>query len=245
MRPSDPPTLTQMAVQQILELARDRELAPGDLLPTEAEMMRVLGVSRSILREALSYLKGLGVISSRRGSGFRLTQADPVAVFEILLKQIPLLGAMDMNELFLLRSILEVGAVERAVREATDADIHRVREAADALDEVTRRPNCTQAMYNDKELEFHLAVTRPAGCRLLDALNNAIREFFEHEDRLVVQSAEERAEALRRSNIEHRLIALAFELRQPDTAMLGIRRHFAGAEAVIRSDRVGAREADA
>src|SRR5262245_65521989 len=48
------------------------ELAPGDLMPSEREISAAMGVSRSVVREALGRLASLGLVRSVHGSGTRV-----------------------------------------------------------------------------------------------------------------------------------------------------------------------------
>ena len=72
-------TLTQQLIQDILDYIQSHNMKAGDFLPTEDKMREIFNVSRVSLREACSYLKGIGIITSRRGSGFRISEGDFVA----------------------------------------------------------------------------------------------------------------------------------------------------------------------
>lgn len=61
--------LSQQAKEKILEYIRLEELQPDAVLPTEAELMEMLGVSRYIVREALALLEQDRIIYKRQGKG--------------------------------------------------------------------------------------------------------------------------------------------------------------------------------
>jgi len=61
--------LSQQAKEKILEYIRLEELQPDSALPTEAELMEMLGVSRYIVREALALLEQDRIIYKRQGKG--------------------------------------------------------------------------------------------------------------------------------------------------------------------------------
>lgn len=232
--------MTQSTVRALLALIRDQGLEPDDRLPPEAELTATLGVSRSVLREATSYLKGLGILDSRRGSGYRLRHLDPVTIFDQVLHQLSFVNTADLEELTLLRLTLEIGAIERAVRRATPADIAQIEALADELDALAAQPGCTVGAYNLLEADFHCAITRPAGVRLLNLLNQTIRDFFRRANDAPGASAKLPPQ-IHQNNREHRLIAIAFELRQPETALVVLRQHLAHEES--RHERLAAPDA--
>ena len=104
-------TLTSKTIGRLLEYIREKQLEPGSQLPTEAALLKILGVSRIILRESLSYLKGLGLITSRRGSGFRIAEVDFSGAMRQALEHISVVSSRHLSELMELRSQLEVGSV--------------------------------------------------------------------------------------------------------------------------------------
>ena len=57
-----------------------RKMQPGDKLPTEKELMKEFGISRSTLREAMKILKAENVIVSRQGSGTFISQETGIGV---------------------------------------------------------------------------------------------------------------------------------------------------------------------
>ena len=60
-------TLGQKAVEEIIELIKEKNYAPGDKLPTEKELSELLGVSRNMVREALRVLVSRNLVTIRQG----------------------------------------------------------------------------------------------------------------------------------------------------------------------------------
>ena len=54
---------------------RTARMVEGDRLPTEAALVEQFGVSRTVVREAVSRLKSLGLVESRQGSGVFIKRA--------------------------------------------------------------------------------------------------------------------------------------------------------------------------
>ena len=61
--------LSEHVAEQIIGLIRAQCLRPGDLLPTETELMERMQVGRSSVREALRGLAVLGLVEIRQGQG--------------------------------------------------------------------------------------------------------------------------------------------------------------------------------
>ncbi len=220
-------TLTQKLIQDILDYIRSNELKAGDFLPTEDRMREIFNVSRVSLREACSYLKGIGVITSRRGSGFKIGEGDFVASLERVLKQVPYFDKKHLTELIELRRTLEIGSIYDSVVNASAKDIDRIFAAVDKMDDLMRIDKVNTREYNAAEAEFHQAIMAPAECRILGIINVAVGEFFKAIEPNFPQNISRDAAfaTAKRSNLEHRQIAIAFKLRQPDTALLTLAKH--------------------
>ncbi len=62
-------SLAMTIVESIAQRVRDGAIAPGDKLPTEAAVMEEFGVSRTVVREAISKLQTSGLVETRHGIG--------------------------------------------------------------------------------------------------------------------------------------------------------------------------------
>jgi len=221
-------TLTQQLIRDILDYIRSNDLKAGDSLPTEDGMREIFNVSRVSLREACSYLKGIGIITSRRGSGFRIGEGDFPAVLEQVLEHISYFDKRHLAELLELRKTLETGSIYNAVINASDEQITNIFAAVDKMDELINTGRINTLEYNAAEAEFHRAITVPAACRTLGIISTAVTGFFKAMEP-VFPRQKDPAEILaiaKRSNMEHRQIAIAFKLRQPEAALLALTRHF-------------------
>ncbi|MCB6997259.1 GntR family transcriptional regulator [Alistipes communis] len=86
----------------------------GERLPTESELMRMFGVGRSTVREAVRMLSDRGFLNVRQGAG---TFVAAPAAFDALVEQ--RLRRADIRELDEVRKILEAAIVERATARRT------------------------------------------------------------------------------------------------------------------------------
>src|SRR5581483_6773716 len=71
-------TLYARIVGDIERLIEERGLQPGDRLPSERELARLLGVSRPSLREAIKMLEAVGRVRVHHGTGCWIERPDPL-----------------------------------------------------------------------------------------------------------------------------------------------------------------------
>lgn len=121
------PLRLRQTIQGVKELILNRGLRPGDPLPTEAELVELLAVSRSNLREAIRTLVTLDILEVRHGTGTFVGQLSLRPLVEgLAFKGILLPG----NDFETLRQVVEVrialdlalapGMVERLTGEDAD-----------------------------------------------------------------------------------------------------------------------------
>jgi DNA-binding FadR family transcriptional regulator len=126
------------------------KLAPGDLLPSEREVSAALGVSRSVVREALGRLASLGLVRSVHGSGTRVEAPSgrPISAgYRRLLQQ----GDLDLTHLAEVRLPLETAIAAGAAR-------HRTAEHLDKLAQAQRVLADPRAALEEQvraDLQFH------------------------------------------------------------------------------------------
>ncbi len=159
------------AVRAIGEYLTGSGLVPGDKLPTEEALTRKLGVSRTILREALRHYRTLGIISSRPRVGMtveRLLPDDPYREYLPFIAASP--GALD--EVAELRLCLEGGAAELILARATAGDFAELRRIVD-------RMRVAPARELDRlDIDFHSHLLRITGNRMIGTLIPLLIEFF-------------------------------------------------------------------
>lgn len=127
---------------QIKEYILTRNLHPGDLLPTEAELCDLLGVSRSSLREAVRTLTTLGIVEVRHGHGTYVGQMSLDALVETLVFRGVLQPGDDLRalrEVIEIRQALDLAMAEKlaeAVGGTANPELWRLVEE---MEEASRR----------------------------------------------------------------------------------------------------------
>ena len=70
-------SIAEQVSNRIMAMIKSGNLKPGDRLPTEAQMTLAFGISRPPLREALKALTLMGVLASRQGGRYTVTDLSP------------------------------------------------------------------------------------------------------------------------------------------------------------------------
>src|SRR5918999_421310 len=101
-------SMTDQVESQLLDYIVKRAIKPGDAIPKETELAQGLGVSRNVVREALSRLRMLGLIESRKKRGMILVSPDILQAFERVLDP-PIIDDATLEDIFELRLVIEMG----------------------------------------------------------------------------------------------------------------------------------------
>lgn len=125
LKPISVNTRADMVELRLREYLNKKELKTGDVLPTEMELAEALDVSRNVLREALSRLRMLGLIESKKKRGMVLTSPDILGSFERVLNP-QLIDTATLQNLFELRLVLESGLADLLFIRKTDKDIEEL-----------------------------------------------------------------------------------------------------------------------
>jgi GntR family transcriptional repressor for pyruvate dehydrogenase complex len=168
-------TLTERADQQIEELILTGAIGPGDRLPPERELGEKLGVSRTVVREAVKALAAKGLLEVRTGSGTYVRKIGPdlmTAPLGLLLRA-NVLSAELIHEV---RALLEVRNAELAALRARPEDIRAMEEAVQLLSDRT----ITAHQYADGDVAFHRHLAAATQNPLLLALVQSINEVMFH-----------------------------------------------------------------
>ena len=107
----DTSSLVDKVEASLVELLQHRKLKVGDSIPKEIELAETLGVSRTVIREALLRLRMMGLIESKKKKGSVITSPD---LFGIMSKSMNphILDQDTLKEIFEIRLVLEIGMAD-------------------------------------------------------------------------------------------------------------------------------------
>lgn len=214
--------LDKRIVVYIRQLIERGELRSGDRLPAEREFAAQLGVSRTVLREALHTLAAYGLVELQHGRGvFVAAGSAHAAVQRLALSMTSDEAAPLLRDLFEVRRTLEGAAAEWAAERATPEQIADLR--ANLLEGIAlyQAPQVDASAVGALDARFHAVLAAATNNRVLMSLmaalvdelalarerslaipGRALRSLHQHE--IVVMAIEERdAPAARRAMLEH------------------------------------------
>ncbi len=222
-------TLAEEVVANLTERIQQGQLKPGHKLPTESEIMATLGVSRTVVREALSRLQASGQVETRHGIG-TFVLAHPVeAQSPFRLDRASMGTAMDVMAMLEFRVSLEAEAASLAATRRTDEQLAAMRRALDELKHNAAEGG--EAVNSD--FEFHLTIARATGNRYFTDIMGHLGTMVIPRSRLQV-STPEREQYLERVNFEHESIYDAIERRDPEAAKAAMRMHLTNSRERLR-----------
>jgi GntR family transcriptional repressor for pyruvate dehydrogenase complex len=123
----------QLVVQRLRDAIAQGRLAVGEHLPSERELCEQLGVSRTIVREAIRVLASQGILTVRQGHRAVVAADLSTAYLRPMRQLIEDTARKTFDDVLDARLILEVASAERAARVATAEDIAAIATALEAL----------------------------------------------------------------------------------------------------------------
>ena len=151
---------------------REGRLSPGEKLPTEAKLVELFKVSRTVVREALSRLKSIGLVESRQGSGVFVHHQ---AAFEPLNFDPRLADSLDaVLQIVEVRRALEAECAQLAATNRSASDIVHLQEALDAID----RAVADGKDGVEEDVLFHQAIAKAAGNPFLIGTLDFLAQFL-------------------------------------------------------------------
>jgi len=226
-----PHNLTQEIAARLAAQIRNGQLAPGARLPTEHEMVTAMGVSRTVVREAVAALRAEGLVITRQGAGafvatdaarrpFRVANDSAISLQEVL----------DVMEL---RTSMEVEAAGLAAERGSSAAKARIVKALAELERTIGRGEVAV----DEDFAFHRAIAEATG-------NPQFARFLEYLGRFIIPrqtlrismgGEKQQAAYLAKIQGEHRAIAQSIADGEPTKARQAMRRHLINSRARYQS----------
>ena len=225
-QPSASGSATERAIQAIVSHIKQHQLTEGDLLPTVDALCRETGFSRVIVREALSYLKGMGIIETRRGSGCRLAKIRPLESFANLLPFFFSI-AKDLHDVTEFRTALELGAFPCIAANITPADLEELRQILDDTDNLLERNDFQNIDFIRLDIAFHCLLARVSRIHILEIVTQAYFRESVVFPSCLNKVTPRHLEEFQRANLEHRTIYNALKLGAREMGFLALHQHLA------------------
>ncbi|MEH3086827.1 MAG: FadR/GntR family transcriptional regulator [Xylophilus ampelinus] len=233
-------SLAQELVAELQGRIGAGQLRPGDKLPTESEIMRGFGVSRTVVREALSRLQAAGQVETRHGIGTFVLEARSGAAGDGSLRLDPLdmATSMDVLAVLELRISLETESAGLAAARRSEAQLAAMREALDVFARNVRDGGDTVA----PDIRFHLLVAE-------STCNRYFAEIMAHLGTAIIprnriasarQPGVPESGYLQKVNREHQEIYDAIARGDPESARAAMRVHLTNSRERLRQAQLQA-----
>ena len=212
----DTSSLVDKVEGNLVALLQNRHLKVGDAIPKEIELVETLGVSRTVIREALSRLKMMGLIETKKKKGAVITSPD---LFGIMAKSMNphILSQETLKEIFVIRIVLEIGMADLLFHRKTKQDIAELKAI------VSNEPPATQYhLFNiEHEIAFHGKLYEISGNETMKKFQKLLLPVFD----FVHNSGLLKKEPLFKTFLSHKGLVDILENGTPAAFRNGMRDH--------------------
>ena len=212
----DTSSLVDKVEASLVALLQERKLAVGDVIPKELELAQRLGVSRTVIREALTRLRIMGLIESKKKKGSVITSPD---LFGMMSKSMNphILDQETLKEIFEIRLVLEIGMADLLFFRITKEDIEELKSI------VSSEPPVTQFhLFNiEHEIAFHGKLYEITGNRTMKKFQKMLLPVFDY----VHHSGLLKKQPLLKTFVSHKDLITILEKGNPEQFRNGMRDH--------------------
>lgn len=220
-----PQRLADTVSDAIASALFDGSIAPGDALPSEAEIAREFGVSKPVAREALRHLSGVGLIHTQQGKVARARSltGEPLDRIYGYAVRSSLTRLREANEM---RRLVETGIARLAAERRDPEGMAALRRAVHEMREALGRPD----RFTEADIAFHLAMAMATGNTMVrmqvEGMRSVQREVSELFSKRSSRTLDDWRDTVRR----HEALLDAIRDGDPDSAGRMIELHYEAAD---------------
>jgi len=216
IKPMDTSSLVDKVEDSLVDLLQKQKLSVGDVIPKEIELAAALGVSRTVIREALTRLRIMGLIESKKKKGSVITSPD---IFGLMSKSMNphILAPETLKEIFEIRLVLEIGMADLLFHRITKEQIADLRRI------VSDEPPATQYhLFNiEHEIAFHGKLYEITGNETLKKFQKMLLPVFDY----VHNSGLLKKQPMLKTFVSHKELVDILENGSPEEFRNGMRSH--------------------
>ena len=202
--------VAEQAIDKIYELVKENNLKVGDKLPPERELVKILEISRSSLREAIRALEMIGVVNVTQGRGMVIQNTK---ISNSIIKPLAFSIILNKNtflELFEARKLIEVECAGLAAERITISELRKIKEIYNLL--LKHQHNREKSIKY--EIKLHEEITEIAKNNVLGDILSSIKKLLKESRDFTVPSQGVTLETI---NCHEKLIK-AFEMNDTSRA---------------------------
>jgi GntR family transcriptional repressor for pyruvate dehydrogenase complex len=222
--------LAHAVVEDFASRIRSQLLRPGDKLPTESAIMQAFGVSRTVVREALSKLQAAGLVETHHGIGTFVLEGRSGGIFRLDPSEIA--ASVDVLAVLELRISLETESAGLAAARRSEAQLQAMRQALDEFASNVAVAGDTVS----PDFRFHLEVAHATGNRYFADIMGHLGTTIIPRTR--INSArlpgDEQSHYLQKVNREHEEIYEAIARADAESARAAMRIHLTNSRERLR-----------
>jgi GntR family transcriptional repressor for pyruvate dehydrogenase complex len=220
--------LSESVAAQLMAKIDAGVFARGGKLPTEAALAQQFGVSRTVVREAISRLKSEGVVVPRQGSGVFITEQAGIKPLRI-----------DYTEIASIDAVLQIVDLRRAIEAevAAQAALHRTAVDMRAIDAALAAIAQDVDSGGDgvrADVAFHRAICAATRNAYFAKTLDFLSQYLEAATRVTRSNEARRADFSRQVLQEHQAIADAIRAQDEQAARCAAQNHLSNAALRLR-----------
>lgn len=205
-------------VERLRKMIHSGELSPGDRLPPERDLAKLLGVSRPTLRAGIRSLSTVGILKSKQGAGtFVVEKGDSPTLDSDPLRMLSALHGFTSDEMFEARLALEMSIAGLAAERANSEQMTLMAEEITGMYASLNDPE----QYLVHDMQFHQTIASASNNRILTSLMNMIATILYDSRSKTVK----RATDLKQSAEQHHNIYRAMREHDPEGARKAMHDH--------------------
>lgn len=212
-------TLRERILGEIRDYIARGKLKPGDPLPTEQHFADQLGVSRTVVREAMKGLESLGLVEARTRRGYRLKEVDLDGIVNALWFIVEADPSV-LPEVVEAHRIIQLQALPLVVERATEADWARLQELNHRMEQEVER----EGIPAELDEAFHTALAEASHNRPLARFEEVVGRFLRIPRTRLFSNLREAEKAVK----EHDRLIKALQKGQVEEAREILEKHLEG-----------------
>ncbi|WP_417388764.1 FadR/GntR family transcriptional regulator [Gimesia sp.] len=169
-------TQSDELAERIRQRIQSERLEDGAFFMTESDLAEEYQVSRTVAREAVSRLTAIGLLEGRKRIGLIVRRPDPLRLLQLGLPSL-FDSEQDVSELSMLRYVVEMGAVDLAIRNGSDQHCQQLCELAGEMAAAIRGDQ--PGKIAELDIAFHSLLLQMTSSTLIAGMQRVLVNFFQ------------------------------------------------------------------